>query len=363
MAAAAGDEVVERPAGAGRVDELLFARGRDDEEPPGVEAAADEREEPDAHVVGPVEVLQEEDDRLPLGEAREEGPDGLEKGPVVRGVDRRRRARDLGDEPGQLAPPAREESLENRQVVGDAPAPEGVHPWREGQDLLGLPGAADEHPIAVSFRYGRHFGEEPGLSHAGFADHGEQAPVARADVGERRLEARQLGRAADQRERRRQVGERGRDRPSGEHPRLQAGRPTIELRCRARLRGRPAGHPTAQDRLVESPRPRLGVEPELPLQHIQAHVVLPECGTASAKPDVEAHHGPVDRLLERIQRQQMQRRPERQVGMTLPALVDEETRQRLDGQFAEPLTLDQEPGLERFGLDAQAVQELSPVEP
>ena len=130
---------------------------------------------------------------------------------------------------------------------------------------------------------------------------------------------------------------------------LQAGRPTIELRCRARLRGRPAGHPTAQDRLVEPPRPRLGVEPELPLQHVQAHVVLPECGAASAEPDVEAHHCPVDRLLERIQRQQMQRRPERQVGMTHPALVDEKTRQRLDGQLAEPLTLDQEPGLERFG--------------
>ena len=48
--------------------------------------------------------------------------------------------------------------------------------------------------------------------------------------------------------------------------------------------------------------------------------------------------------------------------MTLPALVDEKTRQRLDGQLAQPLTLDQEPGLERFGLDAQAVQELSPVE-
>ena len=78
LAAAAGDEIVQRPPGAGRVDELLFARGRDDEESPGVEAAADEREEPDAHVVGPVEVLQEEDDRLPLGEAREEGSDGFE---------------------------------------------------------------------------------------------------------------------------------------------------------------------------------------------------------------------------------------------------------------------------------------------
>ena len=80
LAAAAGDEVVERPPGAGRVDELLFARGRDDQEPPGVEAAADEREEPDAHVVGPVEVLQEEDDRLPLGEATRGGPRRPRKG-------------------------------------------------------------------------------------------------------------------------------------------------------------------------------------------------------------------------------------------------------------------------------------------
>jgi hypothetical protein len=50
-----------------RVGQVLLARGGDRHQSPASKAAPDEREQPEAHLVGPVEVLEDHDRGLGLG--------------------------------------------------------------------------------------------------------------------------------------------------------------------------------------------------------------------------------------------------------------------------------------------------------
>jgi hypothetical protein len=61
----------ERPLDDGRVEQILRARRDHQEERPGVQSAADESEQPNAHLVRPVEVFEDQRGRLPFRDVRE----------------------------------------------------------------------------------------------------------------------------------------------------------------------------------------------------------------------------------------------------------------------------------------------------
>ena len=141
------------------------------------------------------------------------------------------------------------------------------------------------------------------------------------------------------------------------------GRPSRLGNGRRRF-GRDGVHATLlEDLLVELPGRRLRLHTELPLEHGHAPLVLGKRRRAAAELSVEPHDGPVDSLLERIQRRQAQRRPECRLGRPRLALVGQEPRQPLDSQLPQPLSLCQEPFLERRLPDSEPGEQVSTVEP
>src|SRR5499433_4604592 len=68
------------------------------------------------------------------------------------------------------------------------------------------------------------------------------------------------------------------------------------------------GRSAPQDLLVELARLGFGLDAELPSKRVDTALVLPEGSVTPAVAHVESHQGAVDRLLERIQRQQAERR-------------------------------------------------------
>ena len=73
----------EGPLGEGRVDEVLLARGDHQEERPGVQSTADEGQQPDGHLVRPVQVFEDQRDRMPFRDVPQEQADSLEEHQVV----------------------------------------------------------------------------------------------------------------------------------------------------------------------------------------------------------------------------------------------------------------------------------------
>jgi hypothetical protein len=67
-----------------RVGQVLLARGGDHHQSPGSKAAPDEREQPEAHLVGPMEVLEDNDRGLSLGRLLQEPAHALEEHQIVR---------------------------------------------------------------------------------------------------------------------------------------------------------------------------------------------------------------------------------------------------------------------------------------
>ena len=67
-------------------------------------------------------------------------------------------------------------------------------------------------------------------------------------------------------------------------------------------------------------------------------------------------------LLEGVERDQPQRRLERVLGGSRPALLREEPGQGLEREFAQPLSLGHEPVLEERAAEGEALQEVAPIE-
>jgi hypothetical protein len=158
-------------------------------------AAQQRREQIDRRAVGPVHVVERQQQRRRDGQALEQRAHGGVRAIAVRrdrapaGVaERREDLREVGRH--VRADPAR---LEPRHVVV-----ERVDEDRERQVLLELGGAPGQHEPAAGVGAGRQLGEQPGLADAGVA--GEQQrgrPVAR-DPGQRGVDRVQLGRAPDE---------------------------------------------------------------------------------------------------------------------------------------------------------------------
>src|SRR5262245_53344481 len=130
-------QVLEHPAERRRVDEFLLADGCEDEHGPALNPASRVGEEPDAHVVGQMHILQDQDKRARGGEVGEEMHDGLEEVPLVWPDGLWRGGTELGHQSSELGAPHALEAVERRGVFDMARA-EGLHPRPERKDLLAL---------------------------------------------------------------------------------------------------------------------------------------------------------------------------------------------------------------------------------
>ena len=363
-------QVLEGTTECGRVTQLLRARRGHQQESPRGEPTAEEGQEAQAHLVGPMEVLEHDDEWLTVGQSSQQLADRLEQEPVVLPLRRRPvlGVRQLGQQPGELGAPDRREVLDHLGLPADAAVPEGSDPWGEWEDPLQLPRPAEEHTAAQAGGLAGQLGHEPALSDAGLAeDRDKPAPTCPDDLA-RVAQPTELGFPADERR------VRGREKPVREGGNL---RDRAERRRAYGLEGRPSrlgqgwqrfgrGGVLAtllEDLLVELPGRCLRLHTELPLEHGHAPLVLGKRRRAAAELSVEAHHGPVDSLLERIQRRQAQRRPECRVGRPRLALVGQEPRQPLDRQLPQALSLCEEPFLERRLPDSEPGEQVSTVEP
>ena len=114
--------------------------------------------------------------------------------------------------------------------------------------------------------------------------------------------------------------------------------------------GRGRHRTRAQDVLVEATRVLLRFGVQLAPQHVDAQLVLAERGVPSSQLRVEAHHGPVRRLLQWNQDQQPTRGRHRRLAVTGLPKQGRGLGQRLDGELPQPLALHDEPLLERRRL-------------
>lgn len=159
-----------------------------------------EGEEPGAHGVRPVQVLDDDDDRL-LGR---QGADQLEhRLEEQRGRRRRRgwvgRGQELGKKRRELRARGSTETLANGCVECCAAAPERLDPRPEGQRLLGLVAAAERQPAGVERVARRELLDQPALADSRLA--GDQHHVAPGveHARERLAQALELARPSDHR--------------------------------------------------------------------------------------------------------------------------------------------------------------------
>ena len=191
--------------------EVLVARGGDDQGAAASQPAAREGQQAQAHLVGPVQVLERRDERPLGGEVMQHLDDGLEQAPGVGvGARRGRPAADLGEEPRQLRPPDRREPRHERVVVGDPRAPQRIDPRGEGQRLLGLVASSEHHLATAAHRDRRDLRRQPALADARLSEQGDETSVAGQRSVQRLTEDHQLALPTHERRlRRRRDGSRG----------------------------------------------------------------------------------------------------------------------------------------------------------
>ena len=180
--------------------QLVDAVREDREHALAAERAREEGDERPRGRVGPVEVLEREDDGRVRADAVEQREDRLEqaalRGPVG-AVVRRRRAGQPGEEPGELGAVARMERVEGGMAVA------GERAKRRHQRGVGHLALAELDGVAAQdLRAGRLGAPEQLVDEAGLADprvtryEGERRSAG-AGVPQRVLELLQLGRAPD----------------------------------------------------------------------------------------------------------------------------------------------------------------------
>ena len=114
--------------------------------------------------------------------------------------------------------------------------------------------------------------------------------------------------------------------------------------------------------LIELPRLRLGLGPQLPLQHADAHLVLLERGSPPPLAGIEPHERAVHRLLQGIQPEQPHRRLNRALRARGLALLGQQPRQGLQRHLPQPLPLGDEPLLEQRLVHGEAQQQVPAVQ-
>ncbi len=292
-------ERVERP----------FARapGGHHEQPRGLGAARERDERLERRGVAPVHVLEHEHERLGLGELLEQ-LEHLAQHPVARRaagalVQQLERAR--VDEPGHLDRPRRRAPREQLdQLAAARPASQPAERIQERQVGLALAVAlealaARDQPAGL----GEERLDERGLADAGLAGHQDDAPAPGRRPGERGVQPRELGVAAE------------RPLERGQGPGCDRGR----------RRGGP-GHEQAdvvgEDRALERAQPGRRVDAELLVERPAVRLVGGQrVGLAPAAVERE-HQLPAQALAQRVARDlqlelgdHVGMEPERQVGL------------------------------------------------
>src|SRR5262249_29823523 len=179
-------------------------------------------------------------------------------------------------------------------------------PRPERQDLLRLVRAADHDRRLAPERVIRQLAYEAALADPRLTEHDDDPTGPGGRAGQLCAEPLDLLRAPDELalDARRRSLDGGR-----RHSRRGSGRRDRSARA------------LPQDLLVEDFRRRLGLDPELPLEHPDAVLVLAQGALAPARVDVEPHQDSVDRLLERIEREELQRGPNGRFGRSALALL------------------------------------------
>ena len=94
-------QVVQRLANGREIGQLFVARGRDEQDVSTGQPATDEGHEPGAHLVGPMDVLENDQQRVAAAQHADDLGDAFEDGPDVGGATRGRLA-GFGQEPREL---------------------------------------------------------------------------------------------------------------------------------------------------------------------------------------------------------------------------------------------------------------------
>ncbi len=305
-----------------------------------------EAEQADRHLVGPVQVFEQDHDRLSRGQPADQPGDALEQPDHVLARRRGPGHADFGQQRRQLASPGLGQRAERLLVRSHLPAAKRIDPRRQGQHLLVLVAATEEHPGPAPERLGGQRRHQAALADAGLADDRHEVTPASRRLLERPAQLPELHVAAEER---RLVSGRLWD------GHARRGRQPV-ARCRA------AGS-LAEQFVVELLRLRLRLDPELTLEHADALLVLPERGPSSARLGVQPHQRPVRRLLEWVQPEQCQPRLDGGVGLAGLPVLRQELGQPLQRQLPEPFPLPQQPLLEPARpLHAPPRQQVPPVE-
>jgi hypothetical protein len=140
----------------------------------------EEWKEAETHLVGPVEILEDQQYRSPQGKMPDELRHALEELAVVHRVLRGPVAGNaqLGEKACQLGPPRRVEALDRFRISVDVPGTQGVDPWGERQDLLGFVTASHEDTASTCHRLGGDLGQQATLADARLADHDHELAVS-----------------------------------------------------------------------------------------------------------------------------------------------------------------------------------------
>jgi len=336
-------EILEEPPERRRLGRIVVPSRDHEQDGPPPEPAAEKREQPDAHVVGPVQILEDDQHGLARGEALEQAAHGLEEVPVVRrpGGGRSGRQRQLGKEPRQFRQPAGVDRIEHFLILVEAGPAQRIDPDAEGQHALPFIRPSSEDPQATLGRFGTQFGDQTALADARLADerHDAALPAPRAVHG--LLESRHRHAATDQRRVPRRI--------------LRAPRRRHALRARA-------GRTLPEQFLVEPSRRVLGHRPQLSLERVDADLVLTASRARPPQARIEPHERAVDRLLQGVEGEEAERSLDRRLRRPRGALVGEQPPERVERHLSQPLALEEQPLLEGRLPHARPGEEVALVE-
>ncbi len=182
--------------------ELVAAVGDEDERARVRQAAGDVVEQLAGGRVGPVDVLDDEEQPALARGDREQRDDGLEETEL-----RLRRVADrcvglvaaeLGEELCKLTPGGAELVADPGRVLTREVVADGLDEREVGERELGLAACAPENLPAEPLRAGGELGREPCLAHAGLAAERDEAALAAVGRQERVFEDEELLVAADE---------------------------------------------------------------------------------------------------------------------------------------------------------------------
>jgi hypothetical protein len=291
LAAQAGEQRLERLAA------LVGPGGGEEERGLGGGRAHEVGDELERRLVGPVQVVEDDEQRRRAGDLGEQRRDGVEEAEPLgaelphvqraRGAVRRRA--ELRQHDAQLTGARAEPAGERGERGAARPAAQHLHDRLIGRDPL-LVEAPVEDDRAVAVRVVGELGGEPRLSDARVpGEHDEPAGAARA-AAPRVVEARRLGRAADESMPAADAVERGRPAAGGDG------------RRRARRRERALRWPSVQEPFVHGHRfgPRRG--PQLVAEEPAQLLERPQRLSRVAGRLVRLHQQAVRGLAERRHR-------------------------------------------------------------